>query len=305
LTPTQEARYALDHELPRNSLGSVAAKVEYDRLVYDRLVAGGYGAPRHEQRPPPEKGRKGWTPAEEARYALGFGVSRSDLSPAAQIEYDRLLPAEQARREEAARRRQERERRAAATIWLPNLGVAVYDGNVYQHGTNKSGPASDRLAWGERRERMQTRLLGPLAGSRAEVVSGRAGHRRSGGERAADAVLVAHAIGPVGLLAGAFSRMGYGGLAVVTFPGGGVWQKAFTDSASLIKAQAEVVRFNALVASVGEPAEGSANGAPPAGIGTGVAAELERLAALHKSGALDDEEFRAAKARIIHGGSLP
>jgi hypothetical protein len=36
--------------------------------------------------------------------------------------------------------------------------------------------------------------------------------------------------------------------------------------------------------------------------GTGVAAELERLAALHSSGALDEEEFRAAKARIIHGG---
>jgi hypothetical protein len=36
--------------------------------------------------------------------------------------------------------------------------------------------------------------------------------------------------------------------------------------------------------------------------GTGVAAELERLAALHSSGALDAEEFRAAKARIIHGG---
>ena len=36
--------------------------------------------------------------------------------------------------------------------------------------------------------------------------------------------------------------------------------------------------------------------------GAEVAVELERLAALHSSGALDDEEFRAAKARIIHGG---
>jgi Short C-terminal domain len=34
----------------------------------------------------------------------------------------------------------------------------------------------------------------------------------------------------------------------------------------------------------------------------GVAAELERLVALRSSGMLDDEEFRAAKARIIHGG---
>jgi hypothetical protein len=36
--------------------------------------------------------------------------------------------------------------------------------------------------------------------------------------------------------------------------------------------------------------------------GTSVAAELERLVALHASGMLDDEEFLAAKARIIHGG---
>jgi hypothetical protein len=39
--------------------------------------------------------------------------------------------------------------------------------------------------------------------------------------------------------------------------------------------------------------------------GGGVAAELERLAALHESGALDDDEYRAAKARIIHGRSAP
>jgi hypothetical protein len=39
--------------------------------------------------------------------------------------------------------------------------------------------------------------------------------------------------------------------------------------------------------------------------GTGVAAELERLVALRASGMLDDEEFRAAKARIIHGGEVP
>lgn len=39
--------------------------------------------------------------------------------------------------------------------------------------------------------------------------------------------------------------------------------------------------------------------------GMSIAAELERLTALHASGALDDEEFRAAKARIIHGGEAP
>jgi hypothetical protein len=31
------------------------------------------------------------TPAQEAQYALANGVSRSDLSPAAQVEYDRLV----------------------------------------------------------------------------------------------------------------------------------------------------------------------------------------------------------------------
>lgn len=39
---------------------------------------------------------------------------------------------------------------------------------------------------------------------------------------------------------------------------------------------------------------------PPAG---GIVAELERLAELHSSGALDDEEFEAAKRRIL--GSTP
>jgi Short C-terminal domain len=38
--------------------------------------------------------------------------------------------------------------------------------------------------------------------------------------------------------------------------------------------------------------------APPQ---TGVATELERLAALYASGVLDDEEFRQAKARILGG----
>ena len=36
------------------------------------------------------------TPAEEARLALDLGVSRSDLSPSAQIEYDKLLAAREA-----------------------------------------------------------------------------------------------------------------------------------------------------------------------------------------------------------------
>jgi len=191
-------------------------------------------------------------------------------------------------------------RRAAATVRLPNLGVAVYEGNVYQHGADRGGPASDRFAWGERRERIQTRLLGPLAGSQATLVSGRIGHRRSGGERVADAVLASAALhSPVGLVAGAFSRPGHGAIAIVTFPGGGLWQKTLTDSASVVRAQAEAVRFNAIVAAVSGQADKSVKDPVPARGGAGIADELERLAALHNSGALDDEEFRAAKARIL------
>jgi hypothetical protein len=60
----------------------------------------------------------------------------------------------------------------------------------------------------------------------------------------------------------------------------------------LLKAQGEAVRFNALAADAGrKEVTGSS--------GDGVAVELERLAALHASGALDEEEFRQAKARII------
>jgi hypothetical protein len=241
------------------------------------------------------------TPEQEAAYALDYGVNRSDLSPAVQAEYDRLLPARQARLEESARIRQERERRAAATIWMPNLGVAIYDGNVYQHGTSQGGPISDRRAWGERRERMETKLLGPLAGAQAGMVSGTLGHRRSGGARVADATLAAAALhSPAGLLAGAYSRPRAGGLAVVTFSGGGVWQKVLPDPASLMRAAAEAIRFNALAAA-GQPADDAVSGSAQGPAQAGVASELERLAALHSSGALDDEEFRAAKARIING----
>jgi Short C-terminal domain len=255
------------------------------------------------------------TPEQEARYALGYGVARSDLSLAAQLEYDRLVAgqvpspegqrpqtkeerkeghrqARQERREETRRRWQERQERAAATTWFPNLGVAVHEGQVYQHGAKQSGMASDMQARNERTLGMTTKLLGSLTGAHAEVGGGKGGHRRSGNARVADAALATAVVGPLGLLAGA-SRTGYRGFAVVAFADGSAWEKSFTDSASLIKAQSEALRFNSLGASA------KASDVPQDG---GVAAELERLAALRASGMLDDEEFRAAKARIIHGG---
>ena len=55
------------------------------------------------------------TPTREAKYALDYGVSRSDLSPGARIEYDRLVAegygaARQYERQRAA----EEERRKAS-----------------------------------------------------------------------------------------------------------------------------------------------------------------------------------------------
>jgi hypothetical protein len=137
------------------------------------------------------------TPTEEAQYALNFGLSRSDLSLGAQIEYDRLIAegygippqqerpltkeerklAKQARREESARKRQEWSELAAATTWLPNLGVAIRDRNVYQHGVDQNGMHSDIRAMSQRAGRTEMKLLGPLAGHM----------RRSGAVRQGDA----------------------------------------------------------------------------------------------------------------------
>jgi hypothetical protein len=93
-------------------------------------------------------------------------------------------------------------------------------------------------------------------------------------------------------------------------------ETAVKGNKNLRKAELDVASFNAAAEAEGEaawfdaaaassqPDDGAASG-PAEGSAqdiTGIAAELERLAALHSSGMLDDEEFRAAKARIIHGG---
>lgn len=257
------------------------------------------------------------TPLEEATYALNFGVSRSDLSMPAQLEYDRLVAegygsppvtltkneykqAKLERREQARRELEEALKIAEATAWFPDLGVAVRDGNVYQHGADRSD-GYDALALRERMGRAVMKLLAPLAGAHADVLAGKTQkRRRTGAARAGDVVALAPVVGPFALLAG-FSRAGTG-VAVVTFADGNVREKEFTDKPSLLKAQAEAVRFNALVAS-SPPGDGPVSGsaASPAPSDTGIAAELERLAALHASGVLDENEFRAAKARILGG----
>jgi hypothetical protein len=121
------------------------------------------------------------------------------------------------------------------------------------------------------------------------------GHRRTGGQRAADATLAAAALhSPLGLLAGAHSRPRKGGVAVVAFPVGDAWQKTLPDPESLARAQVEAIRFNTLADAATQPET-------PGHDDTGIAAQLERLAALHANGALNDDEYQAAKARIISG----
>ena len=210
------------------------------------------------------------TPTEEARYALSFGVSRSDLSPEAQAEYDRLAPdysrAQHTRREEDRRTQDELVRLLAGTVWFPDLGVAVREGNVYRHGVGRNGSFSPPLAYRERRG-AGMQLLGALAGARAEVVAGKAGSRRSGGQRAGDAAALTLLLGPVGLLAAA-SRAG-AGVAVVMFADGSSGpQILLRDKPPLTKAQLAAVQFNALAAApAGSPAARD-----------GIAPELERTA---------------------------
>jgi hypothetical protein len=111
------------------------------------------------------------------------------------------------------------------------------------------------------------------------------------------------AFGPLGLAALASGQA----VAYIAFSDGTLHETAVKGNKDLRQAELDVVRFNALAAS-SQPAEGFAGDAAPGSAEdpaqktTGVAAELERLVALHLSGMLDDEEFRAAKARIIHGG---
>jgi hypothetical protein len=238
------------------------------------------------------------TPAEEARYALNFGVARSDLKPEVQAEYDRLAPAHmqaQQERYEASRRAQaEMTRRLIETQWFPDLGLAVCHGDVYRHGTDRNGRFSPPQAYRERKGAEMHRL-GPVAGAHAEVVTGKAGSRRSGGEKALDAAAATVLLGgsPLGLLAG-LGRAGTG-LAMVIFADASFGpQKLLTDRQQLTRALAEAARFNALADSAAPPAQPD-----PPPVRDGVASELERLAALHSSGALDDEEFRRAKSRII------
>jgi len=134
-----------------------------------------------------------------------------------------------------------------------------------------------------------SRLLGSLAGAQATVTDG--SQAWSPGRAMFLPVALA------GLATTAKAN------AAVVFPDGTVHTRALNGGSEIREAQVQVVQFNALAAS-NQPAYGAASG-PAGGLAqdpAGIAAELERLTTLRASGALDEEEFRAAKARIIHGG---
>jgi hypothetical protein len=162
------------------------------------------------------------TAAEEAKYALDYGVSWLELSLGAQIEHDRLVAGGYGAP------------LLAATTWLPSLGVAIRDGSVYLYGVDQSGMHAGIRAMNGRAARTEMKLLGPLAGAHAEVLS-------------------------------APSRRGFEMFAAFSFADGTVVDEKFdkksTRASLLIRAQGEAARFNVLAAS-SQPAEGWSSGQP-------------------------------------------
>lgn len=177
------------------------------------------------------------TAAREQRLREREHVEELKRAQRAQMEAQR---AQERQRKEVLRR--EQAARRAATTALPNLGVAVRDGGVYRYTL---GAVAGR----------EGQRLGDLAGAQAEVTGGKGGRRRNGTVRAGDAALAASVLGPVGLLAGA-SRKGFIGTAFVVFADGTLHEKQLADQASFLKAQSDVVRFNALATVASSPRSG-------------------------------------------------
>lgn len=219
-------------------------------------------------------------------------------------------------RERNRQLKRERVARRLASTGLRDLGVVVRGDDVYRYSLSADW-GGEPGSW-----------LGELTGAHAEVTGGRAGRRRSGGARTADTIIATSMLGPVGLLAGA-SRPSTQGTAFVVFANGALHEKRISDAASLVRAQADAVRFNALAARSEQsqtkatmPAdqpvvetireliekfagdesalEGATETAGPEASGSShLADDLERLARLHESGALTDAEFQAAKIRLL------
>ena len=205
-----------------------------------------------------------------------------------QQQYERQRAAEEQRRQADQSAKQAARREATIDAmnfkWdYPALKVFVRDGKVVRPTLNDG--------------KVESRVLGDLKEAKAGMTSK---HRRVG---------FVIAVGLAGLASGQAK-------AYIVFPDGSTYVTKLIGNKAIRQAELDVARFNADAESKGEAAQINAPAASsqPAGEAsgsaegsaqdatTGVAAELERLVALHSSGMLDDEEFRAAKARIIHGG---
>src|SRR5262249_8689663 len=146
---------------------------------------------------------------------------------------------------------------AEKTVWLPGLGISIRDGIVRASKgaifTGATGTRAEMAIKLEERPGGSTDL-GPLAGARADVISGQVGHRRTAGTRAADATLATAALAPVlgplavagGALAGGFSRVGTQGVAFVIFPTGKMHEKPINSPQEVLRAQTDAIRFNAM-----------------------------------------------------------
>ena len=111
---------------------------------------------------------------------------------------------------------------------FPTLGVIVDDGQVYR-GMLSKGP-----------------LLGSLAGAHAELADPTR-HRRVGAAVGGTVALGA-VLGPLPMLAALGKKSK--SIAFVVLPNGQVHEKKLDGNTAIRSAQSEVVRFNALAASV-------------------------------------------------------
>jgi len=97
------------------------------------------------------------------------------------------------------------------------------------------------------------------------------------------------------------------GTAFIVFADGSMHEMRINDQSSLVRAQADAVRFNALAPAYGGQAAQAATSvqASPGhaldqqSSASHLADELTQLAGLHASGVLTDAEFQAAEAKLL------
>jgi hypothetical protein len=144
------------------------------------------------------------TPEQEAGYALDYGVSRDDLKPEVQVEYDRQLE---------VRRSRSRSRPTGPDAIFPTLGVQVRGEAIETYAAPFGAGA-----------------LGPLAGAEARLTDG------SQAWSPGRAMFL-----PVGLAGLATKTKA---TAFVIFPDGTYHEAALDGNAAVRTAQAEAVKFN-------------------------------------------------------------